>query len=69
MKVIEVLEELKKLVEQGKGELPLVSTDCRSGDTEEASIYSDIQRVRGTENIGCLCDWEVGTEYVSVDIG
>jgi len=66
MKVEEAFEQLKTLVEQGKGDLPLVAKDCRSGDTNEASICSDVQKVDGTEDAGCLCDWDVDTEYVSV---
>ena len=69
MKVEEAFEQLKTLVEQGKGDLPLVARDCRSGDTNEASIYADVQRVDGTENIGCLCEWDVNTEYVAVFVG
>ena len=66
MKVKEAFESLSKLMEQHKGDLPLVTKDGRSGDTNEASIYADVQRVDGTEDMGCLCEWDVDTEYVSV---
>ncbi len=68
MVVREAFEELNKLIEQGKGDLPLIAKDSRSGDTNEASIYADVQRVDGTEDMGCLCDWNVNTEYVSISV-
>jgi len=69
MKVKTALEALQTLVNQGHGEVELLGTDCRSGDTAAASIYADVKEVTGEEMAGEILDMEVGTKYVSVFMG
>ena len=66
MKVKEALENLRILVEAGRGELELIYSDSRSGDTGSVSIYNTVDKKTDHDNMGRLCDVENGYEYVPV---
>lgn len=69
MKVKMAFEALKILVEQGKGEIPLMFDDTRSGEIGEASVYPDTYKVTGEEDCGEIIDMDVETEYAKVYVG
>jgi hypothetical protein len=66
MTVKELLVNVQKLIDAGKGDCELIYRDCRSGDTGGADIYADTAVVEEGETMGRLCDEPIGTEYVPV---
>lgn len=66
MEVHEAYQVLQKLMEKGRGDMELIYRDVRSGDTGSVLISANIQSVMGQEDMGILCDEEIGYEYVPV---
>ena len=64
MNVLEAYKRLKELVDQGKGNLPLIVLH-HNGDISEVYIQKFIYEVTGKENIKCL---EIGTHYIGISI-
>ena len=69
MTVKDGFKALKKLMDEGHGDVILMGRDCRSGDSAEGGISNTISFVTGNEDCGELCDMEVGEEYVSLYMG
>jgi hypothetical protein len=68
MTVIEGFENLKKLIEEGHGDVILMCSDGQ-GNTEEGSIGSSVREVTGNETGGEIVDMDVGTKYVPLYFG
>jgi len=68
MTVKEGFENLKKLIEEGHGDVILMCSDGQ-GNTEEGFIYPTVKEVDGTEQGGEILDMEVGTKYVPLYFG
>ena len=64
MKLIELYEKAKKLVEEGHGEAVLVHTDSRSGVTERTHMSSTIEVVSGKE-YDFYADLQTGDKYLT----
>ena len=68
MTVNEAYEALGKLIDQGHGFLELIETSSQ-GDTSSVDIYPRTREVDGSEEMGELCDWDVGIKYVPIHTG
>jgi hypothetical protein len=68
MNVREGYETLKKLVEDGHGDVVLMCSDGQ-GNTEDGSISNTVQEVTGDEQGGEILDMAVGSKYVSLYFG
>lgn len=66
--VREILEDCKKLCEEGNGDLEVICIDCRSGDSNEFSMGS-LNTLEGLHGAGVLCDEDIGYTYVSGYVG
>jgi hypothetical protein len=61
-------EALKKLMDEGHGDVILMCSDGQ-GNVEEGGICDSISVVDGTEQGGEILDMKVGTKYVSLYMG
>jgi len=68
MTVKEGFENLKKLIEEGHGDLVLMCSDSQ-GNIEDGAIYNTVSEVTGDETGGAILDMEVGTKYVPLYFG
>jgi hypothetical protein len=68
MTVKEGYENLKKLMEQGHGDVVLMCSDGQ-GNTEDGAIYATVKEVTGNETGGEILDMKVGTKYVPLYFG
>ena len=66
MEVHEAYLALQNLMSQGKGKCELIFRDSRSGDTGSVSIQGKTETITEQEDMGRLCDEEIGFEYVPV---
>lgn len=66
MKVYQAYLTLGKLVKDGHMNKELIFRDNRSGDTGSISVSSDVVTIEKQEEMGRLCDEEIGYEYVPV---
>ena len=66
--VREGFEALKKLMDEGHGDLILMCSDGQ-GNVEEGGICNTVDEVDGTEQGGEILDMEIGTKYVSLYMG
>ena len=66
MTVQEMFNEMSMLIVNGHACKDLVFEDVRSGDTGNISVSGTIKTVTGHEEMGCLCEYNVGDEYVPV---
>lgn len=69
MKVKDLERVVAKLMLRGKGDLELIYTDTRNGDTGSVSIYNSTDRVDEGNEMGILCTMDRGTEYIPVYTG
>lgn len=65
MRIKELYEVAKKLMEQGHGDAYLVHTDTRSGVSELCHLSSHVEVVDGTEQ-DFYADLDTGDKYVNV---
>ena len=68
MTVKEAFNNLKKLVDEGHGDVVLMGFNGQ-GDSADGAVGDEVEKVTGEETMGEILDMEVGTEYVSVYMG
>ncbi len=68
MTVKEGFDNLKKLIEQGHGDVILMCSDGQ-GNTEQGAIHATVKEVTGHEQGGEIVDMDVGTKYVPLYFG
>jgi len=66
--VREGFKALKKLMDEGHGDVILMCSDGQ-GNVEEGGICDTVDEVTGDETGGEILDMEVGTKYVSLYMG
>ena len=67
MTVLEAYQRLSELVNQDKGNLPLIALHS-NGNTGEVYIQKFIYEVTGIETMGVLIDEEIGTQYIGISV-
>jgi len=67
MKLKELIKNLQKLIDKGYGDLPVYATHGASGACDPVS-YPYLRKTDG-EELGELCEEEIGTPYIDISIG
>lgn len=67
MKLKELVKNLQKLIDSGYEDLPVYATHSASGACDPVG-YPYLRETDGDE-LGELCDEEIGTLYIDISIG
>ena len=64
MTLNQLIEKLEKLVDDGHGDLQIMTTNGASGCCDPLS--SPYLRYSSPDDIGELCEWDEGTPYIDI---